>query len=304
MKKIDILILIILIGILFAVFFYFRDFGVFEPKQGLLDENNLDAVCQKTEIIENKTEDYSIEANVCVTGISEIDSDVNNWLDERELYTIENAEELKNLGSAAKPELLVNSETFDYSDTIKSLKIDVYEYQGGAHGMTDYETFVFNKQTAQVFGLQEFFREQSSPLQIIYPIVKEKLMGMSEYMEEDWVLRGTGNENFDNYKNFILDGNNLVFIFPAYQVGPYALGPQKVSIPFSELSAILSPEFFEPTAKCKASHIDDCPAGCIVCPPCEVCSSMGCDLAEFCLSIGFDVDWYEMIKKQRENIGP
>jgi hypothetical protein len=51
--------------------------------------------------------------------------------------------------------------------------------------------------------------------------------------------------------------------------------------------------------ECQKYTADECPEGCIVCPPCEACSSLGCYSAEHCKSIGFDESWYEMIKLQR-----
>jgi len=39
----------------------------------------------------------------------------------------------------------------------------------------------------------------------------------------------------------------------------------------------------------------DCPDNCVVCPPCEVCSSIVCQTEEFCKNIGFGKDWYENI---------
>lgn len=48
--------------------------------------------------------------------------------------------------------------------------------------------------------------------------------------------------------------------------------------------------------KCEALALADCSGGCVVCPPCEVCSSLSCQTKEFCESIGFDEDWYDSIK--------
>jgi len=293
-----IIVIIIVLVVLVTTVVYWQYF--YEPQEEVAVGESLDTVCQSVETTENATEKYTIKTEVCRTGIEEIDSEIDIWINEKVLYTVENAEQLKELGSAAKPELLASSEVFSYSDTIKSLNMIVYEYQGGAHGMTNYMTWVFNMGTGEIFDLDSFFRESSNPLSVIYPILKEKLMATSEHMEEGWVDRGTGEENFENYERFVLDGNNLLFIFPAYQVGPYAIGLQEVSIPLSELSTILDSKFFQPTAECQASSRDECPMGCIVCPPCEICSSMGCDLAEFCQSIGFDADWYEMVKTQQE----
>jgi hypothetical protein len=47
---------------------------------------------------------------------------------------------------------------------------------------------------------------------------------------------------------------------------------------------------------CGSYSYDECPDECVVCPPCEVCSSISCGTEEFCESIGFNRTWYEDIK--------
>lgn len=41
--------------------------------------------------------------------------------------------------------------------------------------------------------------------------------------------------------------------------------------------------------------VEDCPENCVVCPPCEECSSLSCQTEEFCNDIGFDKDWYAQV---------
>jgi hypothetical protein len=50
---------------------------------------------------------------------------------------------------------------------------------------------------------------------------------------------------------------------------------------------------------CTKYQPENCPATCMVCPPCEACSSIRCQTRDFCQSIGFDQSWYENV---RENI--
>jgi hypothetical protein len=39
--------------------------------------------------------------------------------------------------------------------------------------------------------------------------------------------------------------------------------------------------------------LEECPSECVVCPPCEVCSSLSSRSEEFCESIGFNRNWSE-----------
>jgi hypothetical protein len=52
--------------------------------------------------------------------------------------------------------------------------------------------------------------------------------------------------------------------------------------------------------ECQKYGEDNCPTGCMVCPPCEVCSSISCNSAQLCKKMGFDKSWYENIKLQQE----
>ena len=51
---------------------------------------------------------------------------------------------------------------------------------------------------------------------------------------------------------------------------------------------------------CNAFAVEDCPEQCVVCPPCNVCSSISCRSKAFCESIGFDKNWYDAIKDRLE----
>lgn len=53
---------------------------------------------------------------------------------------------------------------------------------------------------------------------------------------------------------------------------------------------------------CNNYSESNCPKECVVCPPCEVCSSLSCQTEEFCKSNGFNRSWYEDIKKRLEKI--
>jgi hypothetical protein len=48
---------------------------------------------------------------------------------------------------------------------------------------------------------------------------------------------------------------------------------------------------------CRQHNYYECPDGCVVCPPCEVCSSISCETEDFCKGLGFDKSWYANIVK-------
>jgi Protein of unknown function (DUF3298) len=46
----------------------------------------------------------------------------------------------------------------------------------------------------------------------------------------------------ENYRNWNITSEGLMITFDEYQVAPYAAGPQKVIVPYSELQAVINPQ--------------------------------------------------------------
>lgn len=137
----------------------------------------------------------------------------------------------------------ITYEMFDYNPFIFGIKFDVYEYTGGAHGNVYFKTFTFDNSTNSLVTLNDLFTDASSGLETVATLVREDL-ATREYFEpgDDWMLEGTA-PTPENYSNFTLSSDSLTIYFPPYQVGPYAMGPQQVSIPLTMLDAVLAPRF-------------------------------------------------------------
>jgi len=46
---------------------------------------------------------------------------------------------------------------------------------------------------------------------------------------------------------------------------------------------------------CKDYSLSECPERCVICPPCEVCSSLVCQSEKFCEDLGFNKSWQKGI---------
>jgi len=46
-----------------------------------------------------------------------------------------------------------------------------------------------------------------------------------------------------------------------------------------------------PVKACRNYPLSECPDKCVICPPCEVCSSLVCQSEEFCEDLGFNKSW-------------
>lgn len=143
--------------------------------------------------------------------------------------------------------LEMNYELFQFSDTVTSLLYTVYDYTGGAHGMTTFQSYVFDTANQRVLTLNDIFQAGVDPLATVQPLVRQSLETQLTELagqppDAQWLDQGTAPLP-ENYATWVLTPDALVFYFPPYQVAAYALGPQTVSIPLADLANVLNPEY-------------------------------------------------------------
>jgi hypothetical protein len=76
----------------------------------------------------------------------------------------------------------------------------------------------------------------------------------------------------------------------------YKGGMLKCLTSYQWCAKIIEKETTDKTNNCAKYQPENCPAACVVCPPCEACSSISCQTEDFCQNIGFDRSWYEKTK--------
>ncbi len=132
-------------------------------------------------------------------------------------------------------------ETFAYSDTLVSYNFTVYTFTGGAHGMTTFQSFVFDLANEKVLTLADLFQPGIDPLAVIAPVAQQVVTEqLSEMTDADWIAQGTAPDPA-NYQDWVVTPDALVFFFEPYQVVAYAAGPQTVRIPWSALDGLAAP---------------------------------------------------------------
>lgn len=144
----------------------------------------------------------------------------------------------------------ISYELYHFSDDVVSIKFTNDYYTGGAHPNHDFTTFTFDLADDRQIYLQDLFVEGSDPWKVIAPIVQQDLeehlaevFGTALSDDDKNIITIGAGENPDNYQNFALTSDSLIFFFPPYQVAAYAAGAQEVSIPLDQLSDILKPEY-------------------------------------------------------------
>ncbi|MCC6800531.1 MAG: DUF3298 and DUF4163 domain-containing protein [Anaerolineae bacterium] len=139
--------------------------------------------------------------------------------------------------------LLVQYETESFSEDYLSLKFTVYTFSGGAHGMTYFETMTFDLVKEIQLALSDLFLPEKDFLEVIAPIAQAAVAEqLGDMADADWIAQGAG-PVLENYQNWMLTPDALVFTFEPYQVAAYAAGPQTVTIPLADIADILAPEF-------------------------------------------------------------
>lgn len=134
--------------------------------------------------------------------------------------------------------------TIDYSvlyqeNDFLSIVFHTYAYTGGAHGMPyvfniNYD-FIANEDTK----LSDVFK--GSYLEILSNYSRTKLIenGLDD---DDWLKEGTSAVKPENFSAWGFNGKEIVIIFQAYQVGPYAIGMPEVSIPIEKFKGYIRSE--------------------------------------------------------------
>ncbi len=113
--------------------------------------------------------------------------------------------------------LFADYASYQFSERFFSLQFTIYTYTGGAHGNTVFRTFTFDAESAEEIDLESLFVEGVNHLETIYPLVQQDLVTqLGNMTDSQWIQNGTG-LNPENYQNFALTGEELIFFFPPYQ---------------------------------------------------------------------------------------
>jgi hypothetical protein len=119
----------------------------------------------------------------------------------------------------------------------------------GAHPNAYYRTFTFDLQSGEELHIDDLFMT-ADYLDVLSNesrrILKAQIAEASAVPEDelDTSMLDAGTTPFsDNFQNFYLEGNDLVIVFPPYQVGPWVLGTQEAHIPRSALGNTLKARY-------------------------------------------------------------
>jgi peptidoglycan/xylan/chitin deacetylase (PgdA/CDA1 family) len=150
--------------------------------------------------------------------------------------------------SSWKYELNIDYNVNRPSKDFVCFKFNINIFTGGG-GIQFIETFSFNLETGKELTLKDVFEEKSDYLNLISELsikqLTEKLFDSGKVEKtpfaEDWVKDGA-DPTEENFRNFSLKDNSIIFYFEKYQVVAGAFGQQQVEIPFDHLREVLKIE--------------------------------------------------------------
>lgn len=134
------------------------------------------------------------------------------------------------------------------NDDLISVLIDnsIYEH-GAAHPSSASETFNYDLKSAKHIKLTEVFKPGAQYIRALSDYCIEDLKKQSRkedpnepMLNDEDIERGAAPEA-DNYTSWNITKKGLLITFDAYQVGPYAAGPQMVLVPYSALKDVINP---------------------------------------------------------------
>ena len=116
-------------------------------------------------------------------------------------------------------------------------------YQGAAHPNTVSDVVNYDLKNGKPLKLADLFKPGAKYLQAIanYCIADLKKQGKDKGLLDEEIQNGAA-PNAKNYQNWTITKKGLGINFDAYQVGPYAAGPQYVLVPYSSLKDLINPE--------------------------------------------------------------
>lgn len=113
----------------------------------------------------------------------------------------------------------------------------------GAHGNTSFKTFTFDTKTGAELSLKSISKPDADYLTKISLIARTRLAeALGKGADLSMLTAGTQPDD-TNFASFFFDNEDFVILFAPYQVAPYALGPQTLRIPLSELSDVIRAEY-------------------------------------------------------------
>lgn len=116
-----------------------------------------------------------------------------------------------------------------------SIPIKLYEFTGGAHGMSYLKSFNYDLENKKELKLKDLFKENVNYKEIVNKFINDEISKNKD-------IYFTGDEGFksisDN-QSFYIDNDGIVIYFGLYEIAPYYVGIPKFKLTWDEFGKYL-----------------------------------------------------------------
>ena len=162
----------------------------------------------------------------------------------KDMQPAEGEEEQPRPEGSMGSDLSVSYDVLLAQDDLVSVKFVVSSYfQGAAHPNSYSDVLNYDLKNGKQLKLGDLFKPGAKFLSTIatYCIGELKKQAQAKGLLDDQIDSGAAAKS-DNYESWTVTKRGLGITFDAYQVGPYAAGPQFVLVPYSALKDLINPD--------------------------------------------------------------
>lgn len=148
----------------------------------------------------------------------------------------------KQSGGEFSGELNISFETFPHHSGMYSFVLVNSTFLGGANGSTEIVSFRLNPDTGQKVTIEDLFEHDKERLHDVSSAVRDYLFtddSLKDYLFLDEVHLHT-EPRWENFQNFALTGDSIIFYFDEYEIAAGAAGVPIVPIPLNEFTNLIA----------------------------------------------------------------
>lgn len=214
------------LALVYGVAWYMQD--AFTPdetnnKNEMQEEEHISIA---TAVVSEETAEYVIDVQYPKFNNIAIDSAIEKFITDAIVQFKTEASEVPPFPSETRYELdSVFNSTYAGSNLV-SARLIMSTYTGGAHPVAFVHGLNFDRMTGRELTLPDALSMVDLSLEQIADLVTEELR--TRLGDDVFFSEGAAAVR-ENYQTFVVDANNVTFIFQPYQVAPYAVGLEEVS---------------------------------------------------------------------------
>ncbi|WP_210468673.1 polysaccharide deacetylase family protein [Sporosarcina sp. 6E9] len=142
-------------------------------------------------------------------------------------------------------ELNISFETFPHHSGLYSFVFLSSTYIGEANRSTEINSFRLNPETGNELTIEDIFEGDQKRLNVVSEFVREILFSDESYKDKLFIEEATSHTepHWDNFQNFALTNESLVFYFNKYDIAEETAGIPIVSVPLDRLNKYVAKEF-------------------------------------------------------------